>query len=85
MKVYVALKRDRLLSSLSPRGSSISWGSRLRKWRSLVRITPLSLVWTCKKKKKKNTIELTSLLSAAETWMAWTPIDHRLAKAAEEK
>ena len=36
----------------SPMVSSISYGSRLIKWKSLVRISfPPSLIWTCKKKK----------------------------------
>jgi hypothetical protein len=37
---------------LSPTGSSISWGLRFMKRRSLVRILPLPLVWTCQKKNK---------------------------------
>jgi len=39
------------MSNKSSRGSSIGWEPRLMKRRSLVRISHLSLVWTCKKKK----------------------------------
>jgi hypothetical protein len=43
----------RLLYQLSLRGSLIGWRPRLMKWKSLVRIPPPFLMWTCRKKKKK--------------------------------